>query len=123
MTSTIRVTSAGPAPTGTTTNLMSGLTKSWARYDQDTPAVDDSFNVSTIDDAATGKYRPNFTNNMSSANSYATAVVGQAEANYNHNCNYTEQEATGSVLVTTVENAVVLDRGNNSFSLPGGDLA
>ena len=105
------------------TNYLREGTKAWLRYHQDTPAALDSFNISSVDDSATGKYRPNFTNNMSSTTNYATAVTGQAEANYNHNCNYTEQEATSSALTTTVENAGVIDRANNSFSIPGGVLA
>ncbi len=105
------------------TFVTGGVAKAWLRYNHDTPAVLDSFNISSVDDAATGKYRPNFTNNMNSTTNYATAVTGQAEANYNHNCNYSEQEATSSTLVTTVENAGVIDRANNSFSIPGGVLA
>lgn len=103
--------------------VVRGTSKAWLRYNHDTPAVLDSFNISSVDDAATGKYRPRFTNNMNSTTNYATAVTGQAEANYNHNCNYSEQEATSSTLVTTVENAGVIDRANNSFSIPGGVLA
>lgn len=76
MTSTIRVTSAGPAPTGTTTNLMSGLTKVWVNYNgTGTIATRDSFNVSGIADEGTGACQTNFTTSMNNVN---YAISGSA---------------------------------------------
>ena len=48
----------------TTTNLQQGLVKVWCSVDVTT--VDDSFNISSLTDTATGKATMNYTNNMSS---------------------------------------------------------
>ena len=63
------VTTAGSiAVTGegnsTTTNLQQGLAKVWCSVDVTT--VDDSLNISSLTDTATGKATMNHTNNMSS---------------------------------------------------------
>ena len=55
--------------TGTTQNLVQSLTKAWVNHDQAT--VNDSFNVSSVDDDNTGYNGVNFTNNMAAIH-YAT---------------------------------------------------
>ena len=67
MTSTIRVTSVGPAPTGTTTNLMNGLAKALLSYDQRNATTDSSFNISSVADETTGITNITLTTNTSSA--------------------------------------------------------
>ena len=57
----------------TTTNLQQGLAKQWAFYNQQTPAVGDSFNTGSITDNSTGDYTVNLTNAMSSTNYSANA--------------------------------------------------
>ena len=53
----------------TTTNLQQGLCKMWARLNgQGTIALNDSFNVGSITDNATGQYTYTFSNNMNNAN-------------------------------------------------------
>ena len=66
------VTTAGSvAVTGegnsTTTNLQQGLAKVWVNYQQNTPAVRDSLNVSGVTDTATGRYAVAYTNSMGNA--------------------------------------------------------
>ena len=52
----------------TTTNLQQGLCKMWARLNgQGTIALNDSFNVGSITDNATGQYTYTFSNNMNNA--------------------------------------------------------
>ena len=51
----------------TTTNLQQGLAKVWVNYQQNTPAVRDSLNVSGVTDTATGRYAVAYTNNMGNA--------------------------------------------------------
>ena len=48
----------------TTTNLQQGLVKAWCSVDVTT--VDDSLNISSLTDTATGKATMNYSNNMSS---------------------------------------------------------
>ena len=58
----------------TTTNLQQGLAKQWAFYNQQTPAVGDSFNTGSITDNSTGDYTVNLTNAMSSTNYSVTGA-------------------------------------------------
>ena len=58
----------------TTTNLQQGLSKGWLKYDQDNDTADDSHNVSSVTDNATGEFNQNHLNNMSNAN-YSTNVT------------------------------------------------
>lgn len=72
-TGNITVTGEGGAATQ---SLQQGLCKSWCDWDNTgTPSVDDSFNVSSLTDTATGKTGLNLTNSMSSAN-YAQSGAG-----------------------------------------------
>lgn len=62
-----------------TTNLQQGLVKVWLQYDQSSSTtIQDSFNVSSIADNATGRATPTYTNNMSST-SYA--IGGNCQGN------------------------------------------
>ena len=61
-----------------TTNLQQGLNKVWLQYDQGTTAIQDSFNVSSITDNATGKATTTYTNPM---NSTSYAIGGCCQGN------------------------------------------
>ena len=62
----------------TTTNLQQGLAKCWATHPHD-DIVDDSFNLSSLGDVATGSYICNFANNMASTK-YIVPSTGGAYA-------------------------------------------
>ena len=55
----------------TTTNLQQGLSKLFAKFQGDNASVNDSFNVSSVDDDNTGYNGVNFTTNMAAIH-YAT---------------------------------------------------
>ena len=40
----------------TTQNLVQALPKVWINFNQDTPAISDSFNVGSVTDSSTGDY-------------------------------------------------------------------
>jgi len=50
-----------------TTTTVQGLSKVWVNYQQNTPAVRDSLNVSGVTDTATGRYAVAYTNSMGNA--------------------------------------------------------
>ena len=56
-----------------TTNLQQGLCKVWYNISSNFATTNDSFNIGSITDNATGEHNGNFTNNMSSANYGALA--------------------------------------------------
>jgi len=75
------VTTAGSiAVTGegnsTTTNLQQGLCKSWINPAANYGSIQDSFNISSLDDDGTGEGGLHMTNDMSSAN---YAISGSCE--------------------------------------------
>ena len=51
-----------------TTNLQQGLCKAWFLFNGDTPAITDSFNISSLDDDGTGQYGLHYTSNFATAN-------------------------------------------------------
>ena len=73
---TIQDTSA--ANSSTPQQLLNGRAKVWWNYNQQTPAVTNSFNVSSITDNATGKYTVNFQDTL-------TDPAGAVGASYNAN--------------------------------------
>ena len=101
------------------TNFLRDGTKCWLRFNQDTPAITNSFNVSSVTDHTTGQYDPNFTTAMSSGTSYACLNGGQAETDNRDNTDYTVNEAATSVRCYTMENNGFRDLGNNHFMLTG----
>jgi hypothetical protein len=60
----INVTSEG---TSVTTNLQQGLAKVWSNTEANGETLNDSFNVSSLGDSATGQQNINFTNAMANA--------------------------------------------------------
>ena len=65
----------------TTTNLQQGLAKCWVTHPHD-DVVDDSFNLSSLTDSATGRYICNFTNNMASTK-YIVPATGASYGSSN----------------------------------------
>ena len=59
----------------TTTNLQQGVAKSWIHKSRDGSSIDDSFNVASMADTATGIFTVVFTNNHSSINYALTSAV------------------------------------------------
>ena len=57
----------------TTTNLQQGLCKVWYNISSDFATTNDSFNIASITDNATGEHNGNFTNNMTGASYGALA--------------------------------------------------
>ena len=93
---------ASPFPTGTavtseggavTTNIAQGLAKQWVKYNQETPAILDSFNTGSVTDTSAGDYSPVFTNNMNNA-LYSTLATSVDEGN-------TFTFSTGTLTIST----------------------
>ena len=66
--------------TSVTQNVVQGLGKAWARFNgSGTVAIDDSFNIASITDDATGQYSLAINNDMANAD-YAKVTGGGAYA-------------------------------------------
>jgi hypothetical protein len=72
--STIRVDNFGPSAGGTSYSAR-GIAKAWVFFNEATPAIISSLNVSSFTDTSTGRGSINFTNSMSSANDYIASVT------------------------------------------------
>ena len=83
----------------TTTNLQQGLIKTWVSFGGSSATVDDSFNVTSIDDDGTGDYGINMTNAFGSPNTgWAGSIAHTAMLN-GHNAERFESKASGSVNI------------------------
>ena len=69
----ITVASEGGA---VTTSVQQGLAKAWCRYNQQTPSVTDSHNVSSVTDVSTGEAQTNLSSSMSDGNYNVTGTSG-----------------------------------------------
>ena len=106
----------------TTTNLQQGLAKQWVKYNQETPAILDSFNTGSVTDTSAGDYSPVFTSNMNNAlySTLATSVdVGSA---------FTFSTGPLAISTSTYETNTANTAGtkvdcNNASSAVHGDLA
>ena len=112
----------GTAKSLDTDYVVNGSAKAWFKFNQDTPAILDSFNTSSIADDGTGSHRGLFTNNMSNAN-FANTAMKQAEST-NADCTEytTASNSTSQVERKDVENNAVRDAANTN-TLTFGDLA
>ena len=64
------------------TNLQQGLAKTWLRMNgTGTPAINDSLNITSITDLATGNYRVTIANDMGNANYAAITGAGGSSSN------------------------------------------
>ena len=67
--STLKVNNIKDASGGTANLKIDGAAKAWANFNgAGTPAIRDSFNISSITDNNTGDYTVNFTTDMDNAN-------------------------------------------------------
>ena len=96
-------------------------------YDQDTPSVKDSFNVSSVTDQCswyfTGQYDNKWSSNMGSVN-YVTMSQSQPQSSV-ASCESFEDESaktTGDTRIQTIENGSATDHTNNGYAVHG-DLA
>ena len=90
----------------TTTNLQQGLCKVWYNISSDFATTNDSLNIGSITDNATGEHKGNFTNNMSSEHYGALAD--------HHNKNNDGAGMRFGQAHDTDTNGVVVHTGKNS---------
>ena len=107
----------------TTTNLQQGLCKAWVQYDMGDNALDDSFNVSSLSDEATGRVNFTVTNAFGAANHAEVGLVGNNCAHIFYNGdNGKTASTTGTLrhLNTSSSDVDVSPYGNLTMH---GDLA
>ena len=89
--------------------------KIWCRYNQSTPAIGDSYGVSSVTDVSTGRWKTNFTTNMANAyycvqytaeddrfqtiDTSATALVGSVQCRTTHYNGNSYDQSLNNVLI------------------------
>ncbi len=116
------ITDASSNNSVATSVLFNGTCKMTLHFNQDTPAILHSFNVTSVTDTDTGKFDPQFTNNMNAADDYSALVTSQNEAVNTDSKSYTFNHATSSIRFVSFENNAARDHANYSGILVG-DLA
>ena len=122
------VTTAGSiAVTGegnsTTTNLQQGLCKAWGVADMGDNALDDSFNVSTFTDNATGKFILTFTNSYASVSHPDVGLVGSNAAHIEYDGGTGKLSSTTGVLLCRNTSNSAVDASPYINIISSGDLA
>jgi len=107
----------------TTTNLQQGLAKAFCLASMADNSIYDSFNISSIDDDATGQLGFNYTNNMRANGVYAPQVTGVVSDSTGFNSTGTGDILSDQVTMQAADtNGTAYDM--NPFSLTvHGDLA
>ena len=88
-----------------TTSVQQGLAKAWADYEGSTNTIEDSFNISSVDDDSTGVFDYNYTSNMNSNN-------------YSVSCSSTDQTYCGADAKSEVLSSQVEILTHNSTPTP-----
>jgi len=109
----------------TTTNLQQGLAKSWVLWNQSSPQVYDSLNISSMTDSSTGFFDMNVTNAMGSTNyvcHFNATVVNSHVGQALDVRNAASDTNASRIEVFYAENNSAQDSTRNNLSLLG-DLA
>ena len=102
----------------TTTNLQQGLAKSWADTNAAGTTVNDSFNLSSLTDTATGQQTFNFSNSFGNS-SYCSLIT--VRENINQIWIEDSNKATGSAQGRAFDGSSYSDKSQDV--LFAGDLA
>ena len=109
----------------TTTNLQQGRAKSWVLWNQSSPEVYDSLNISSMTDSSTGFFDMNITNAMGSTNyvcHFNATVVNSHVGQALDVRNAASDTNASRIEVFYAENNSAQDSTRNNLSLLG-DLA
>ena len=111
----------------TTTNLQQGLCKVWSTYEHDTNSLENSFNVSSQSDDATGRTTITFNNSFSNVDYSFTGSVfdgqGANDVRVIGHDNGTDTYTTSALKIYTVQGDNALNDAERLFSQFMGDLA
>ena len=103
-----------------TTSIQQGVAKAWVQYNQTTPVVNDSVNISSVTDDSTGQFTHNFTNNMNNDDcAISSTPTGNARMNTTYASITTGSFQIRSYQIYSTDNYVDTTSGSSVH----GDLA
>ena len=129
--STIKVDSIGKT-SGKTQDTMSGMAKAWGQFDGEitTPALESSFNTSSISDLGTGRFQTTITNSMNDALYPVHATTENEQDDYASQADTNDHLAFIGSRTTTVQRLFSADHDDGTQDNPQsynflifGDLA
>lgn len=121
--STVHCNTVQTSSGGAVTLTKQHAAKSWLQYNQVTPAVTGSFNISTVTDTGAGDFTPNFSSAMSALIYSVPVTSGMLNTDASGRIGESNPTNTSSYQVTTTNSAgTKADHTGNSCST-FGDLA
>ena len=104
-----------------TNYVVNGSAKAWCGYDQTgTPSIDDSLNVASLTDTATGRTFVNYSSNMNNAGYSVSLAVSKWDATDDGNSDCTI--GSTSVVRTTSGHPSAHARGDNNLLLDSPNI-
>ena len=124
MTSVLNVdTIADKAGTGPVALTKQSAAKSTIVYDQTTPSITGSLNVSSLTDVSAGRANPQFTNNKSAVDYSAVNSAGMAGAGFSGRCGETNPYSTSQYEFFTFNTSGTAGDYTANSAATFGDLA
>ena len=126
MASILRVNTLTDASSNNSTAMSTinqGTAKAWLQYNQVTPAVTGSYNISSVTDTGAGDFTPNYSSAMSALDYAVVSAGGMLNQDASGRISETNPTNTSSYQCTTTNSAgSKADHTGNSNST-FGDLA
>ncbi len=106
-------------------NLVQGLTKQWTSFNQETPEVFNSFNLSSMTDRTTGKTQHNFTSAMTGQKLYSVSGMALDEGESQAVMDGLDNDYTSSSVyeVNTFSTDNTARDCDHGYTMVCGDLA
>ncbi len=107
----------------TASRAVSGVAAAWVNYDQSTPQIDDSLNVASVTDNASGDFTPTFSSAFANAE-YSRSGFVESGGAFVTIFQYSASAATTTTIRVLTQNSATtsLDRTNSCVTIHG-DLA
>ena len=106
-----------------TSVIFSGSAKSWLQYNQVTPAITGSYNISTVTDTTAGDFTPNYTSAMSALNYSVVSAGGMLNTDASGRISETNPTNTSGYQCTTTNSAGSKADHTGNSNATFGDLA
>ena len=111
--------------------VANGSAKAWLQYNQTTPAVAGSFNVSSISDDSTGIFSPSLTSSLSSVSDCCVTAISNHDSGESEPRLIALRNDQGGSFTTSIQTLAVYNAGSATslydnkfnFGVIHGDLA
>ena len=100
-----------------------GTAKAWLQYNQVTPAVTGSYNISSVTDTAAGDFTPNYSSAMSALDYAVPSAGGMLNTNASGRISETNPTNTSSYQCTTTNSGGTKADYTGNSCATFGDLA